>query len=273
MSDIDIDSYDPQRVYDAVASRYARAARQYWAPAAEHLLDLAVLGDGHAVLDVACGPGSLTLRAARRVAPTGWAVGVDLSRGMLAEAQLEAGRDGVRNVGFFPADFHALPFARGTFDRVLCAFAIFFARNYASVVRDLWAIVKPGGVLAISTFASDNFSPLYAVYQDAVRAHSSVNLDSLLPAHPIFSLQALSNILERAGVSGTSVTYRDNPIALAGADDWWSIVDGTGMHRIGMELPADSARRVRVDVNDYIRRENITTLALGVNYAVARKSS
>lgn len=264
-----IDTYDPEHLYGLIAPRYARAARQYWSPAAEHLLDLAEITDGDDVLDVACGPGSLTLRAARRN-PTGWVMGVDISRGQLAEAQLEAARDGVPNVGFFPGDFHALPFAPETFDRVICAFAIFFARDYAGVLRDLWAIVKPGGALGISTFAEDNFSPLFAVYQDAVRTHSSLDLDPLLPAQRIFARETLATILHDASVPAT-ITYRANPIPLKTIGDWWEIVGATGIHRIDRELPPEVAARVRADVNDFAAREAVTELGLGVHYAVARK--
>ncbi len=258
-------------VYDENAPLYAHVGQKYWPGATQHLVDLAGLSAGETVFDMACGPGAVTLRAARRVAPNGWVHGGDISHGMLAEAQREAMREGVLNVGFFPTDFYALPYAPATFDAVTCAFAIFLAPDYPQALRNLWAIVRPGGVLAVSTFAEDHYTPLLPVYLDAVRAYSQVDLEPLLLAQRLFAPDALSTIFSDAGIPGATVTYRANPIAISTIADWWEIVAGTGNRRIQTALTDDEAARVRAAVDDFAARESVTTLGFGVNYAVARK--
>jgi ubiquinone/menaquinone biosynthesis C-methylase UbiE len=64
-------------------------------PATEALLELAGLTDGAAVLDLASGPGTQTLLAARRVGPGGRVVANDIAEAMLAYVRDEARADGL----------------------------------------------------------------------------------------------------------------------------------------------------------------------------------
>src|SRR4051794_38187755 len=76
------------------------------------------LGDGLRLLDVGCGPGTLTVDLARRVAPTGEVVGVDLSAAVVAEAAAHATSERVGNVTFQAGDFRALDLPEQSFDVV-----------------------------------------------------------------------------------------------------------------------------------------------------------
>jgi SAM-dependent methyltransferase len=99
------------RRYDAIEVRLT-------APISERMLDLAALRPGMRVLDLATGRGEPALRAARRVAPAGRVLGVDLSEGLLEMARERAEQEGVSNLELRamdaarlrdlpPSDFHA----------------------------------------------------------------------------------------------------------------------------------------------------------------------
>ena len=75
------------------------------------------LADGMRLLDVGCGPGTLTVDLAARVG-TGEVVGVDVSEAVLAEAAAHAGEEKAGNVTFRAGDFRALDFPAGSFDVV-----------------------------------------------------------------------------------------------------------------------------------------------------------
>jgi ubiquinone/menaquinone biosynthesis C-methylase UbiE len=83
------------------------------------LLDAAGLQPGARVLDVGCGMGDTTLRAARRVGPSGLALGVDASVSMLERARRRAADAGLAHVGFVHADAQTQRFAPLRFDAIV----------------------------------------------------------------------------------------------------------------------------------------------------------
>ncbi len=105
---------------------------------------------GEAVLDVGCGTGDLTLRAARRVGAEGRATGIDASPDMIEIAARKAVKKG-RDVDFRVAPVEALPFADSEFDAALSSFMIHHLpddlkqRGLAEVRR----VLKPGGRLVV----------------------------------------------------------------------------------------------------------------------------
>jgi ubiquinone/menaquinone biosynthesis C-methylase UbiE len=79
--------------WDKAASHYERSWQSQLEPAQSTLLDLAALEPGGEVLDVACGTGLVTLRAAAAIVPSGMIVGTDISEQMvLAARDIAAGR-------------------------------------------------------------------------------------------------------------------------------------------------------------------------------------
>jgi ubiquinone/menaquinone biosynthesis C-methylase UbiE len=69
------------------------------------------------VLDCGCGPGTITLDIAARVAP-GKVIGVDFVSSQLEQATAGAARESIANVEFQTANCYALPFDSNVFDRV-----------------------------------------------------------------------------------------------------------------------------------------------------------
>src|SRR6059058_3763387 len=83
------------------------------------LLDAAGLQPGARVLDICCGRGDTTLDAARRVGPSGLALGVDDSLEALEEARRRAADAGLAHVGFVHADAQTQRFAPLRFDAIV----------------------------------------------------------------------------------------------------------------------------------------------------------
>lgn len=90
----------------------------------ERMLDLAEVGPGKRVLDLATGVGEPALSAASRVGPSGRVVATDFSPRMLDIARERAASLGLTNVEFLEADAERLDFPDGSFDAVLWRWGI-----------------------------------------------------------------------------------------------------------------------------------------------------
>ena len=112
------------------------------------LFDQLGLRSGLACLDAGCGGGDATLELARRVAPHGKAVGVDIDETKLQVARTEALEQGVTNVEFRLLDVRETSDA-GAFDAVYSRFLLTHLKDPASAVRAFHAQLRPGGILGI----------------------------------------------------------------------------------------------------------------------------
>ena len=107
------------------------------------------LAPGLDVLDVGCGPGTITIDFARRVNPGGRAVGIDTSYEVLMKASELAAVSGVDNVLFEPADVMDLPFATGSFDIVHAHQVLQHLQDPVGALREMTRVLRPGGILAV----------------------------------------------------------------------------------------------------------------------------
>lgn len=102
---------------------------------------------GQAVLDVGCGPGTITAGLARRVAP-GRVTAVDAAEVVLDEARKSAEAGGVDNVEFAVADVHALEYDDATFDVVHAHQVLQHVADPVRALREMRRVAKPGGIVA-----------------------------------------------------------------------------------------------------------------------------
>ncbi|MER7083897.1 Ubiquinone/menaquinone biosynthesis C-methylase UbiE [Saccharopolyspora kobensis] len=102
--------------------------------------------EGGRVLDIGCGPGNATAALGRQVGPGGLAIGLDISRPMLARAARAETSD---NVGFVRADARDLPFSEGTFDLVTSFAALQLIPAPEEVLVAACGALVPGGWLAV----------------------------------------------------------------------------------------------------------------------------
>jgi ubiquinone/menaquinone biosynthesis C-methylase UbiE len=100
------------------------------------------LSAGAQVLDVGCGPGTITIDVARRIG-TGAAVGVDSAPAMIERAKQMATDTGVGNVSFRCSDALSLGFPDNTFDVTYCSNLISHLRDPESAIREQIRVTKP----------------------------------------------------------------------------------------------------------------------------------
>jgi SAM-dependent methyltransferase len=108
---------------------------------------LAHLSPGAQVLDVGCGPGTITADLAARV-PGGHVTGIDAAPDVLALARQEAGRRGLANVRFETGDAYRLAYADGTFDVVHAHQLLQHLSDPVRALAEMRRVCRPGGLVA-----------------------------------------------------------------------------------------------------------------------------
>jgi SAM-dependent methyltransferase len=138
------------------------------------------------LLDIACGPGSLTLELAPHVAK---ATGFDITPAMLDQARAAQASKGVDNVDWVQGDAARLPFPDGAFSLVTCSAAFHHFEHPATILGEMARVCRPGGRVVVSDVTPD--AAKTAAYDGMERMRDP----SHRHAHSLGELEALGSAL------------------------------------------------------------------------------
>ena len=127
------------------------------------------------VLDLGCGPGTISVDMARMVAP-GHVTGIDLGESQIAQARQHAGEVGVSNVDFYMESCYELPFEQGSFDRIFCHALMEHLADPVGALREAFRVLKPEGMIGLCSPDADGWllSPPSSELDAAVRAYADL---------------------------------------------------------------------------------------------------
>lgn len=197
--------------------RWAPLLARWLGPATEAMLDMAAVGPGSRVLDVAAGAGEQTLVAARRVGARGHVLATDISPAILRHAKSAAEQAGLSNVDTLELDgerHDVLP--RASFDAAVSRVGLIYFPDQQRALAGIRHALKPGGRFAAVVYSTAERNPFFAVPVGIIRRRAQ--LPPPLPGQPgPFSLGAegvLAKTLEQAGFRDVEVRRVGSPVRL-----------------------------------------------------------
>lgn len=205
-----------QQQWDSVAAGWKKWWRTIENDAqhvSKRMLELAEVGPGQRVLDIATGIGEPALMAASRVGPAGRVVATDISSQMLDIARERASASGLMNVEFIEADVARLDFPDGSFDAVLCRWGVTSLPDTSNTLIAIRRMLTPGGSFATSIWeAGPKGRPMAGIA--AAVAQEMFDLPSPRSADPSLSGSA-GNALEKEMIHAGFADVRVEEMTMA----------------------------------------------------------
>jgi ubiquinone/menaquinone biosynthesis C-methylase UbiE len=257
--------------YNAASDVYDDTANSFWDRFGRRTIERLDLKPGSRVLDVCCGSGASAIPAAEVVGPQGSVLGIDLAENLLALARAKAAQRGLTNVDFRAGDMLALDLPDASFDAVVCVFGIFFVPDMTSAVRELWRLVRPGGLLAITTWGPRWLEPMSSAFWNAIRDERPDLYRGFNPWDRISYPDEVRALFTATGIHDADIVAESETHPIPSPDDWWAAVLGTGYRSTIDALDPAARERVRQQNLDYNREHGVREIEANVVYAVAKK--
>lgn len=224
--------------WDRVSAGYAEDATSVMLPFTRDAIALAKPSPEARVLDVATGPGILALEVAPAVARVD---ALDFSAGMLERLEAKRRALNIDNVFAREGDGQALPYEAASFDAAFSMFGLMFFPDRLEGFRELFRVLRSGGVAVVSSWAPVDQSPFMQLMfgalcaADPTRAAPRTNLASL--ENP----ELFSREFAAAGFSDVRVAPYTHAIRVESAEDYWESMSRASApivmlrHRLGAE--------------------------------------
>jgi ubiquinone/menaquinone biosynthesis C-methylase UbiE len=225
-------TFDPIKYKETTKQQWQAAAEAWhrWGPtlatwlgsATETMLDMAGVGSGSRVLDVAAGAGEQTLVTARRVGPSGYVLATDISANILEFAAAEARAGGLTNVETQVMDGENLDeLEADSFDAVISRVGLIYFPDQQKALTGMRRALKPGGRIAAIVYSTAENNRFFSIPISIIRKRAQ--LPPPLPAQPgPFSLGSpgvLEAAYQRAGFRDIQTRVIPAPLRLTSATE------------------------------------------------------
>lgn len=205
MTTIDTESDEVLREWRASAfywQKHANTIRTMFAPVTRALIHDADIMEGEAVLDVAGGAGEPSLTIADVVGPTGSVSFTDIAPEMVAAAESESHRRGLKNITFKQCPAQSLPFESESFDAVVCRLGAMFFPDPVAALREMLRVTKHDGVISLAVWGKSELNPFSYAITSVVEQYFEVTAEADPNAPGAFRFAepgSLARILAEAG--------------------------------------------------------------------------
>ena len=262
-----------EQIFNGSAKSYDRVGPSIFSQFGERLVEQLPLARGARVLDIATGKGAVLVPAARRVGSKGHVTGIDLSGGILKEAERIARADGLTNVELRKMDAEHLEFPDHAFDVVTCAFALFLFPDMEAALREMYWVCKSGGYVAMTNFSKTPppFDPGLSIL---IQQFIDYRVRITLPPQLTYTPQEMKALLSRFGFHSIQAHSETNEIVYARAEDAWAFIltlpPGATILDMSEETRARFKDEYLAKLRETSRPDGLHT-SLGVIYTLAKR--
>lgn len=228
-----------QQGFDTVAAGYDHPSLSFFPETAKRLIEHLNLNPTDNLLDVCTGTGVVALTAAEKLTQ-GKVTGIDLSSGMLQQATNKASEKKLKNIEFKQMDLDHLEFEQGSFDVATSSFGLFFLEDMTKALINIANTVKPGGKVAITSFAGDAFSPMADVFMKRYEA-TGREVPSLS-----WKRLATEKLLRRhfsvANIKNVEIHHEPLGYQMTDSQMWWDVVWNAGWRSLLNQMPEEEQK-------------------------------
>jgi ubiquinone/menaquinone biosynthesis C-methylase UbiE len=225
-------AFDPVR-YKATTREQWQSAAEAWdrwtptlqswlGPPTELMLDLARIGPGDRVLDIAAGAGEPAMTAAKRVGPTGSVLATDISSNILAYARRAAAAQGLTNLETRVMDGEHLELPDASFDAALSRVGLIYFPDRQRALAEVRRVLVPGGRIATIVYATAENNQFFSIPIGIIRRRAQ--LPPPVPGQPgPFSLGedgVLEAAYRQAGFREIAIRTVAAPLRMASAEEY-----------------------------------------------------
>jgi SAM-dependent methyltransferase len=190
-------------------------------PATDEMLDMAKVGPGSTVLDIAAGAGQQTVVAAHRAGPSGRVLATDISPDILDYALENARIQGLHNVETLEADGEDLDVAPDSFDAAISRVGLIYFPDQQRALTNIMRALRPGGRFAAIVYSTPENNGFFSKPVSIIRDRAQLPPPAAGQPGPfsIGSPGALTSVLEDAGFRDIEETVISAPVVFPKAAD------------------------------------------------------
>ncbi|NHC35313.1 class I SAM-dependent methyltransferase [Scytonema millei] len=210
---------------------------------AKPLIELAQLKPGQRVLDVATGTGIVAIAAAKIVGDAGYVLGVDISTGMLAQAQRKVELEKLQNIELLEADADDLNFDDNSFDVIFCSAAIAYLTDVFTSLCQWYRFLNTGGIVAFSCFAE-------TAHTASILFREKAQIYGITVPNPNATLgnpEKCQYLLQQVGFQNIKVVTQQFGFYLNDAESAWNANANSAYGYQVFQLPPDKLAQLKTE--------------------------
>ena len=176
--------------------RWSDTLKKWLGKATEKMLDLADVGSGDRVLDIAAGAGEQSITTAGKVGKSGYVLATDISSNILEYAKKMAQQNGVEHIETRVMDGENITLEDETFDAVISRVGLIYFPDQQKALKGMMRVLRPGGKVAAIVYSTPENNKFFSVPVSIIRNRAKI-LAAIQNAKRFIEVSRMSRVQAR----------------------------------------------------------------------------